>query len=138
MKSLIRLVFNLVIALLLLSCLNSFAAEEVDPGKETVYVMVEPYLITNFVKKNGRLGFLNTLPRIITTKANEALVDDNMPLIKDFLVEYLGSLPEEKLRDIKQRSVIQKEAMQGIQKLFKEEVGKPVITGLIFKKFLMM
>ncbi|HFB66446.1 MAG TPA: hypothetical protein ENJ60_12990, partial [Aeromonadales bacterium] len=70
MKSLIRLVFNLVIALLLLSCLNSFAAEEVDPGKETVYVMVEPYLITNFVKKNGRLGFLNTLPRIITTKAN--------------------------------------------------------------------
>ncbi|HFB66044.1 MAG TPA: hypothetical protein ENJ60_10960, partial [Aeromonadales bacterium] len=113
-------------------------AEEVDPGKETVYVMVEPYLITNFVKKNGRLGFLNTLPRIITTKANKALVDDNMPLIKDFLVEYLGSLPEEKLRDIKQRSVIQKEAMQGIQKLFKEEVGKPVITGLIFKKFLMM
>lgn len=138
MKLLKRFVFSLFTALLLLNSLNTPAAEESDPEKETVYVLVEPYLITNFIKKNGRLGYLNTLPRIVTTKANEALVDQNMPLIKDFLVEYLGSLSESKLRDIKQRTVIQKEAMQGIQKLFKEEVGKTVVTGLIFKKFLMM
>ncbi len=138
MKSLKRRAYSLLVISLLFNSLVSFAAEEADPGKETVYVMVEPYLITNYIKKNGRLGYLNTLPRIITTKANETLVDDNIPLIKDFLVEYLGSIPEEKLKDIKQRATIQKEATQGIQKLFKEEVGKPVVDGLIFKKFLMM
>ena len=112
------------------------AEEADDAGDEIVYVMVEPYLYTNFIKKNGRLGVLNTVPGIITTKKNEALVDNNMPLVKDFLVEYLGAIPEQKLKDISKRKEIQQGAVKGLRKLFKEEVGKTVVDGLIFKKFL--
>lgn len=115
---------------------TAFAAESQDPSKEEVYVMVEPYLYTNFIKKSGRLGVLNTLPGIITTKENEALVNDNMPFVKDFLVSYLSSMPEQKLKDIAQRKAIQDGAVKGLQQLFQKEVGKKVVTGLIFKKFL--
>jgi len=115
----------------------TFAAEE-DPGKETVYVTIEPYLITNFVKKNGRLGFLNSLPRIVTTKEDEPLVELHMPMIKDYMVELLSAMTEEKLTDTSQRAAIQKEATAGLQKLFQEEVGKKVVEGILFKKFLTM
>ncbi len=138
MKLIKTFIITLFSLIFFFSEIGGLAAEEKDPGKETVYVAIEPYLITNFTKKNGRLGYLNTLPRIVTIKANEKLVDDNMPLIKDFLVEFLGAQPEEKLKDVRQRAALQKEAIQGLRKLFKEEVGKPVVDGLIFKKFLTM
>jgi len=115
----------------------AFAAEE-DPRKETVYITIEPYLITNFVKKNGRLGFLNSLPRIVTTKEDEPFVELHMPMIKDYMVELLSAMTEEKLTDTSKRAAIQKEATAGLQKLFQEEVGKKVVDGILFKKFLTM
>jgi len=132
------MIFSIVT--LVLWTLNSkvTVAADQDPGKETVYVTIEPYLITNFVKKNGRLGFLNSLPRIVTTKENEALVELHMPLIKDYMVELLSSMTEEKLTDTTQRASIQKEVTAGLQKLFQEEVGKKVVDGILFKKFLTM
>ncbi len=136
MKIFIKLFsLSFILAWILIQPVN--AAEE-NPGAETVYITIEPYLITNFVKKNGRLGFLNSLPRIVTTKENEALVDLHMPMIKDYMVELLSSMPEEKLTDTSQRPSIQKEATAGLQKLFKEEVGKKVVDGVLFKKFLTM
>jgi len=113
-------------------------AAESNPGAETVYVTIEPYLTTNFVKKNGRLSFLSTIPRIVTSKDDEALVDRYMPMIKDFMVEYLSALPEEMITNPSQRPKIQKENTAGLQKLFEQEVGKKVVTGVLFKKFLTM
>ncbi len=136
MKIFIKLFsLSFILAWILIQPVN--AAEE-NPAAETVYITIEPYLITNFVKKNGRLGFLNSLPRIVTTKENEALVDLHMPMIKDYMIELLSSMPEEKLTDTSQRPSIQKEATAGLQKLFKEEVGKTVVEGVLFKKFLTM
>lgn len=128
----------LVATLCLATAQAAEAEAEAELGTETVYVMIEPYLVTNFTKKNGRLGYINTLPRIITTKADEAIVENHMPMIKAYLVELLGAMLEEKLTDNMQRPQIQKEATEGLQKLFKEEVGKTVVTGVLFKKFLTM
>ncbi len=131
-------VISMMYLLLLITISQPAIAAEEDPGAETVYVTIEPYLITNFSKKNGRLGYLNSLPRIITTKENEPLVDLHMPMIKDYMVTLLSSMSEEKLTDNMQRPEIQKEATAGLQKLFQEEVGKKVVDGILFKKFLTM
>ncbi len=131
-------VYWLALAGILYQATLQAAEAETELGTETVYVMIEPYLVTNFTKKNGRLGYINTLPRIITTKADEAIVENHMPMIKAYLVELLGAMSEEKLTDNMQRPQIQKEATEGLQKLFKEEVGKTVVKGVLFKKFLTM
>jgi flagellar FliL protein len=136
MKKLI--VFSILTMALFISSPITVLAAEQEAGKETVYVTIEPYLITNFVKKNGRLGFLNSLPRIVTTKEDEALVDLHMPLIKNYMVEFLSAIPEEKLTDPAQRAAIQKEATAGLQKIFEDETGKKVVNGILFKKFLTM
>lgn len=122
----------------------SFAAEEENKEKGKTkpkpvykYVSVEPFVITNFVKDNGNLGFINVEPSImVLDKHDENTLNRHIPIVKDYFIFMLGSLDESTIKDYKQRNKILQRSKKELQKLFIRETGKPVVQGVLFEKYI--
>jgi len=115
--------------------LQNVQAEEDKP--EITYIRIEPFIITNYPKKNGRYGFINVEPSLIVDSKEAILqVQDHMPMIKDFFIFLFGSYDEDTITDYTQRDQIRKQATDGLKKRFTEEVGKPIVKDVIFVKYI--
>ncbi len=115
--------------------LQNVQAEEDKP--EITYIRIEPFIITNYPKKNGRYGFINVEPSLIVDSKEAVLqVQDHMPMIKDFFIFLFGSYDEDTITDYTQRDQIRKQATDGLKKRFTEEVGKPIVKDVIFVKYI--
>jgi len=116
---------------------QSFASNQSKPPEETFYIQVEPFIVTNYLKKDGRFGFINVEPSIVV-KGQEAktLVNDNMPMIMDSIIFLLSSYDEATLTDFTQRDNIRNQAKQNLQALFTKEVGKPIVDNVLFIKYI--
>jgi flagellar FliL protein len=111
-------------------------AGQAQEALETQYVPVEPYIITNFIKKNGKIGFINVTPTLVVKGPEDAAAaEDNMPLVQDYLTSFLGRQPAEVITDVSKIPQLRKEATAGLQKVFQEELGRPVVVDVLFSKF---
>ncbi len=109
---------------------------EGPPQKQ--FVTLEPYVITNYVKPTGRLGFVNAEVVLVVLGAeDQAALEENLPLVEDYVTQVLSAAPEETLRDVKKRNgELRQSVLSGLQKLLAEEVGRPLVQDVLFTKFL--
>jgi len=100
------------------------------------YVPVEPYILTNFVKKNGGIGFLNVLPELVVTDDDDAtLAKDNMPLVKDYLIMLFSEQDSSVLTNFTKLPQLRAKATAGLQALFKKTTGRTVVKDVLFSKY---
>jgi len=105
---------------------------------ELEYLPIEPVIITNYIKKRARKpGFVQVKAQL-TTRGSESvdLVMMHMPLIRDFIIEYLSFTNEKDIKDVSYRNQLKKELTSGIQKLLTEHVGAPLIEDLVITHFM--
>lgn len=103
------------------------------------FVPMEPSLIANFQRKDGKkLGVLQAQVQITTkTNAGVDLIYANMPLLRDKLLSLLSAMTEEQVRDLKARDAVRKSAVAEMRKLLKEVGGdEKSVEGILFTGFM--
>ena len=111
----------------------AFAEEEIIE-----YVQIEPIIITNYLKKSSKkTGFIQLKAQLIVK--NEALVEKlekHMPLVRDYIVEYLNFSEESFIKDVSKRKDLRAALTIGIQELLTEHVGEPLVDELVITQFM--
>lgn len=105
---------------------------------EVEYVSIEPVIVTNYLKKRSkRPGFVQLKAQLVVRgKETTDLVMLHMPLIRDYIVEYLSFTQEKVIKDISSRNKIRSAMTAGIQKLLTDNTGAPLIEDLVFTHFM--
>ena len=125
--------------LLLVPFLWFIGLNAADNSDEFEYVNIQPTIVTNYHKKSSRKpGFIQMAAQL-TVKGGKIPVDkvhNNMPLIRDFIVEFLSFTDEKVIKDVTQRKQLRLSLSSGIQKLLKEHTGEPLIEELVITHFM--
>ena len=106
MKDFIKVSAVLQILVLSLCIVNSPPAFSEEKAKELEYIRIDPVIITNYHKKTSKKpGFIQMAAQLsVTNKASVDLVNQHMPLIRDFIIEFLSFTDEQTIKDVKQRN----------------------------------
>jgi len=102
------------------------------------YVSIEPVIVTNYMKKSSkRPGFVQLKAQLVVrSKESADLVMKHMPLIRDYIVEFLSFTQEKVIKDVSSRNRIRSAMATGIQKLLTDNTGDPLIEDLVFTHFM--
>jgi len=138
MKDFIKVSAVLQILVLSLCIVTSPPAFSEEKAKELEYIRIDPVIITNYHKKTSKKpGFIQMAAQLsVTNKASVDLVNQHMPLIRDFIIEFLSFTDEQTIKDVKQRNQLRKELSSGIQKMLTKQLGDPLIEELVITHFM--
>ena len=102
------------------------------------YVSIEPVIVTNYLKKPSKKpGFVQLKAQLVVrSKESVDLVMMHMPLIRDYIVEFLGFTEEKVIKDVSSRNRMRLAMTTGIQKLLTDNAGAPLIEDLVFTHFM--
>ena len=102
------------------------------------YVSIEPVIVTNYLKKRSKKpGFVQLKAQLVVrSKESVDLVMMHMPLIRDYIVEFLGFTEEKVIKDVSSRNRMRLAMTTGIQKLLTDNAGAPLIEDLVFTHFM--
>ncbi len=128
------LLHNLMI-LFTLYTVNVFAEEE---QTELEYLSIEPVIITNYLKVRARKPGFVQMRAQLTVRGKQSIVLTllHMPLIRDYLIEYLSFIHEKDIKDVSKRNQLRKAMASGIQQLLSENTGTPLIEDLVITHFI--
>ncbi|WP_240615625.1 flagellar basal body-associated protein FliL [Alteromonas facilis] len=117
--------------MLVTSC-NAFAQ------KQYAYMALEPDIVTNYLSGNARtLGFVRVTVELMLDDAdNLEIVEHHMPLLRAIVIEVFGRQPEDKVKSLTGREDIRRTILQLLQQRMEKEAGKPVVSDVIFTKYL--
>ena len=130
--------------IMIFSCLLTITVYAEDDAEDNAndepieYVPIEPVIVTNYLKKSPRKpGFIQVKAQVATrgTKSVE-LVTNHMPLIRDFIVEYLSFTTEALIKNPAQRNFLKEEITSGLQEMLTEQVGEPLVENIVFIHFM--
>lgn len=120
----------LIILALLLSSVPTRASDY-------VYFSFEPDIITNYIAVKKKLGYVRlTVDLMIEGSSNLEVVEHHSPLLRDAIIEIIGTQPENKVKSITGRQEILKLCEDEVKKLLKKETGQPIIKKLLFTQWL--
>ena len=124
-----------LLSLIILLSLNnhrSFADEDLE------YVPVEPFIVTNYLKKSARKpGFVQLKAQLtVRGKIATEMVTKHMPLVRDFIITFLSFTEEAVIKDPAQRNRLRATLTKGLQKMLTEEVGNPLIEDFVITHFM--
>lgn len=123
--------------LILLTLINtlSFAKED---RHELEYVSLYPPIVTNYLKKSSStLGFIQLKVQLAVRGKNAALLlEKHMPLIREYITEFLNFTNEALIKDTSKRNQLRVSLSKGIQKMLKKEIGEPLIEDLVITHFI--
>jgi len=124
-----------IIILFHLFSIKTFAKKD---ATDTSYISIEPVIITNYLRKSARKpGFIQMKAQLsVTGKEAAKLVSFHMPLIKDYIIEFLSFTSEKTIKDISKRSQLRASMSTGIQELLIEHTGAPQIEELVITHFM--
>lgn len=106
--------------------------------KTYAYMGLEPDIVTNYLSGNARtLGFVRVTVELMLDDAdNLEVAEHHMPLLRAIVIEVFGRQPEDKVKSLTGREDIRRTILQLLQQRLEEETGKPVISDVIFTKYL--
>ena len=121
-------------AIVLLCTLIAFSPVKAE---DYVYYGFEPQIITNYVTTKKKMGYVRlTVELMISGPDNLEIVEHHAPLLRDAIINIIGTQPEEKIKSIKGRAEIQRLCEERVNKLLKRETGQPLIKKLLFTQWL--
>ncbi len=136
MKHQIALFITALFSLLMLlsTSIPLLAAED----SNTEYVSIDPIIVTNYKSKSKKkLGFIQLSAQLTVSNSEKATkLNTHMPLVRDYIVEFLNFSDEQLIKDVTKRKTFRKDLAKGIQKMLTEEIGEPLIDELIITRYM--
>ncbi len=131
-----QFIFNLFIFILCSICSSQLLADE--ELAEIEYVSIDPVIVTNYLRKRSKKpGFVQMKAQLsVRGKESVDLVMMHMPLIRDYIVEYLSFTQEKEIKDISSRNKIRAGLSSGIQKVLTDNTGAPLVEELVITHFM--
>ncbi|MCP4271671.1 MAG: hypothetical protein GY781_06850 [Gammaproteobacteria bacterium] len=131
-----QFILNLFIFILCSICSSQLLADE--ELAEIEYVSIDPVIVTNYLKKRSKKpGFVQMKAQLsVRGKESADLVMMHMPLIRDYIVEYLSFTQEKEIKDISSRNKIRAGLSSGIQKVLTDNTGAPLVEELVITHFM--
>ncbi len=112
----------------------SFAAE---PENQPAYIEMRPDIITNYVTDSSTLGFIRvTISLMIEKKEDLSKVEHHLPLLRNAIIQILGTKSKQQVRNISGRDSIRNECLVRVNELLVRETGAKLVKELIFTKYL--
>ncbi|ODS22997.1 flagellar basal body-associated protein FliL [Candidatus Endobugula sertula] len=116
---------------------SSSETEETNIKKPAIYLPLKPPIIVNF-QARGRQRFLQAE---ITLMAREddviEAVKIHMPMIRNSLILLFGGQIYEELQTEAGRELLRQQALEELQAVMEQEMGKPGIERLLFTNLVM-
>lgn len=113
------------------------AAPAVAQKKEAIYLQMKPAFIVNF-KADGKQRFLQVSLSVMA-RERDALdaVRTHTPLLRNNLVLLFSTQDFSNLQTPEGKDVLRQLALEEIQSLLQEEIGRPGIEQVLFTNFVM-
>jgi len=114
------------------------AVEDAEEGKnEYQYFLLEPDIITNYIKPGSRIGFVRiTVELMVKSQANYDVLGNNEPLIRDKIITVLGEQNEATVKSVTDRDTIRQRCLAEINDLLYAATGKKPVEELLFTNYL--
>lgn len=127
-----------IIGLMVVVASSAWAADGGKDEDSYAYFGLEPDIVTNFITQTKNLGYIRTAVELrVYHKSRLEAVKHNSPLLRDAIIEILGSQDSEQIRSQQGRENIRKLCLKTINNLLLQETGeKDVVADLIFTKYL--
>lgn len=124
--------------LLLIALFNTVGLCAADEKVEFEYIQIEPIIVTNYQKKSSKKpGFVQIKAQLtVTGKESVAKLIIHMPLVRDFIIEFLSFTDEKIIKDVTKRKELRATLTTGIKDMLTKEVGEPLIEELIITHFM--
>ncbi|WP_416430969.1 flagellar basal body-associated FliL family protein [Piscirickettsia salmonis] len=126
---------NVVLALFALFTLTSLASISYASTNKVVYVPIRPIFVTNLQDSTRKFLSIEVSLMVPADKKTEDAIKNNMPLIKDTLVELFSNQSSKKLRKAGKRAELEKKALTQVVKILNEYVGNLTVKKVLFTKF---
>ncbi len=127
---------SLLFTLFLLGCIMSHMSYAEDAEASTpAYIELTPNFVVNNVGDGSRLKYIKTSISIRTSESQKAIIEANMPLIRDALVMFLSSRTTEQVTGAIAREKTREEGAEVVNKALQEETGLSPVKDLLFASF---
>jgi len=138
MKTLFKFHFSTVRQLLVVVLFAGHTMAAAEEGQTVRYVSIDPIIVTNYQTKSlKKLGFIQLSAQLsVLTTDSEVKLLHHMPLVRDYIVEFLNFTDAEFIKDVKKRKQFRKKIAAGIQKMLTDEIGEPLIEELIITRYM--
>lgn len=111
--------------------------EDVVVKQSAIYFPLKPAIIVNF-QARGRQRYLQA-DLTLMTRENDVIeaVETHMPMIRNALVLQFGGQVYEDLQTAEGKELLRQQALENIQNLLQQEIGKPGVEQVLFTNFVM-
>lgn len=107
------------------------------PPQPAIYYPLKPPIVVNFSVK-GRQRFLQA-ELTLMTRENDVIsaIELHQPMIRNALLLLMGGQAYAEIQSAEGKELLRQQCLQEIQRLLKEEIGKPGIEQVFFTNFVM-
>jgi len=137
MKPLLRkLIIRQLNLLMLLALINTPCFAKDDLKLE--YISLDKPIVTNYLKKStSSPGFIQIRVQLtVRTKDAAELLEKHMPLVREYITEFLNFTKEALIKDTSKRNQLRDSLSKGIQKMLTKKIGEPLIEDLVITHFI--
>jgi flagellar FliL protein len=109
-------------------------AEDIDPAA-AAYIELKPSFVVNNVGEGSRLSYIKTSISLRTSEGQRALVEANMPLVRDALVLFLSSRTTAQVTGAIAREATRTAGAVAVNDALKKETGTSPVQDILFSSF---
>ncbi|MEP3351410.1 MAG: flagellar basal body-associated FliL family protein [Marinomonas sp.] len=109
-------------------------AADVDPAS-TAYIELKPSFVVNNVSDGSKLTYIKADISLRTSEAQRALIEANMPLVKDALVMFLSSRTNAQVTGAIAREATRAAGAVAVNEALQAETGTSPIQDILFSSF---
>lgn len=125
----------LVLLIALIVPLRSLAGEEDSTVQQSIYVAIEPALVTNYGGP-GRLRYMSVDVSLrVSGIEGEERVKHHMPYIKDAILNLFAIQTNATLDTAKGKETLRKETFEAVESILLEEKEKSLLEDILFTSF---
>jgi len=125
----------LVLLIALVSPLKSMADEEDSAVQQSIYVAIEPALVTNYGGP-GRLRYMSVDVSLrVSGIEGEDSVKHHMPYIKDAILNLFAIQTNATLDTAEGKETLRKETFEAVESILLEEKEKSLLEDILFTSF---
>ena len=117
---------------------SSLALSAEEELMELEYIPIEPVIVTNYQKKSMKKpGFIQLKAQLsVRGKESADVLLAHMPLARDYIIDFLSFTNEEVIKDASQRNQLRLSLTEGLQEMFTEQLGAPLVEELVITHFM--
>tara|TARA_B110000977_G_C10617424_1_gene314774 strand:+ start:48 stop:476 length:429 start_codon:yes stop_codon:yes gene_type:complete len=125
----------LVLLIALVTPLKSMADEEDSAVQQSIYVAIEPALVTNYGGP-GRLRYMSVDVSLrVSGIEGEESVKHHMPYIKDAILNLFAIQTNATLDTAEGKETLRKETFEAVESILLEEKEKSLLEDILFTSF---